>query len=200
MFINFAVNKCSIDMSPRIKRIRKVVNPPSVKGFKPFGIQDKKGSTEAVNVLTEEYEALRLCDYKMYSQYDASVMMGVSRPTFTRIYASALRKIAIAFVEGRQIDIEGGKIYFDSDWYKCSECHCFFNNPEKDLALTHCPLCGSVHFHRNEEVGLYDPADSEVSEDICVCVGCHYEQRHRHGNPCKQQRCPQCGNIMQRKK
>jgi hypothetical protein len=28
-------------------------------------------------------------------------------------------KISKAFVEGRQIEIEGGKVYVDSDWYQC---------------------------------------------------------------------------------
>ncbi len=86
-------------MSPRIKRIRKVVNPPTIKGFKPYGLQRRDENAESVNLLIEEYEALRLCDYESYNQFDASIMMGVSRPTFTRIYASALQKIATAFVK-----------------------------------------------------------------------------------------------------
>jgi Zn finger protein HypA/HybF involved in hydrogenase expression len=71
--------------------------------------------------------------------------MGVSRPTFTRIYASALRKIAKAFVEGKQISIEGGKVYFDSDWFQCVTCKCYFNNPEKEEKPETCPLCGSAN-------------------------------------------------------
>ena len=199
MFIIFAVNKSSLNMSPRIKRIRKVVNPPTIKGFKPYGLQQRNGNTESVNLLTEEYEALRLCDYERYNQFDASIMMGVSRPTFTRIYASALQKIATAFVEGRQMEIEGGKVYFDSDWFQCNDCLCFFNNPEKNINITHCPLCGSKKFKRNEEVDLYENATSVHNDDVCVCMKCSYEHRHRHGNPCKKEVCPQCGGKMQRK-
>lgn len=128
-------------MSPRVKTLRKVQNPPLIKGFKPYGPDSGKRNSEAVILLFEEYEALRLCDYDRFKHQQASAMMGVSRPTFTRIYASALQKIAHAFVEGRQISIEGGKVYFDSDWYQCSGCHCYFNNPGKGKEVTACPLC-----------------------------------------------------------
>lgn len=130
-------------MSPRNKTLRKVVNPPVIRGFKPFGAESGTANTEPVVLLFEEFEAIRLCDYDGCNQLKASVMMGVSRPTFTRIYASALKKIAQAFVEGRSITIAGGKVYFDSDWYHCKSCDCHFNNPDKDQKITGCPLCGS---------------------------------------------------------
>jgi uncharacterized protein len=130
-------------MSPRIKKLRKVLNPPPINGFKPFGSRISSNSTEPVMFLYEEYEALRLCDYDMLNHNEASETMAVSRPTFTRIYSSARRKLATAFVEGRKILIEGGKVYFDSDWYECKKCSCYFNNPEKEKSPEKCPLCGS---------------------------------------------------------
>jgi len=69
--------------------------------------------------------------------------MEVSRPTFTRIYSSARQKMAKAIVEGLKITIEGGKVYFDSNWYHCNKCNCDFNNPEKNIEISKCPLCGS---------------------------------------------------------
>ncbi len=98
---------------------------------------------EPVTLLYEEYEALRLCDYDMLNHNQASEIMSVSRPTYTRIYAAARRKVAKAFVEGRQIVISGGKVYFDSDWYHCTACKCSFNNPDKEMAVDCCPLCSS---------------------------------------------------------
>lgn len=130
-------------MSPRIKRSRKVLNPPLIKGFKPYGPLVGEKNTEPVYLLFEEYESLRLCDYDMINHLEASAVMGISRPTFTRIYASARQKIAKAFVEGRQITLEGGKVYYDSDWYHCNKCGCDFNNPDKETEVEHCPLCGS---------------------------------------------------------
>ena len=132
-------------MSPRIKRPRKVLNPPIIKGFKPFGPGTADLNPEPVYLLFEEYEALRLCDFDMVIHNEASVIMGVSRPTFTRIYAAARQKIARAFVEGRQITIEGGKVYFDSTWYHCANCNCDFNNPEKEKEVECCPLCSSTN-------------------------------------------------------
>jgi predicted DNA-binding protein (UPF0251 family) len=131
-------------MSPRIKRPRKVLSPPIIKGFKPFGPGIASLNPEPVFLLFEEYEAIRLCDFDMVIHTEASIVMGVSRPTFTRIYAAARQKIARAFVEGRPITIEGGKVYFDSTWYHCSYCKCDFNNPEKEKDVEYCPLCGST--------------------------------------------------------
>jgi uncharacterized protein len=135
-------------MSPRIKILRKVSNPPLIKGFKPYGSELVKQNPEVVNLLYEEYEAIRLSDYDKLNHHQASVMMGVSRPTFTRIYASALHKTAKAFVEGKQIVIEGGKVYFDSDWYHCKKCDCYFNNPEKEKTVKNCPLCNTTHVNK----------------------------------------------------
>jgi predicted DNA-binding protein (UPF0251 family) len=132
-------------MSPRPKRLRKIDNPPIVRGFKPYGSESKNIPDEPVFLLYEEYESIRLCDFEMLNQLDASAAMGVSRPTLTRIYAKARQKIAEALVKGRQIVFEGGKVYFDSDWYKCSSCACFFNQPFKDKLVENCPLCGSTN-------------------------------------------------------
>jgi len=133
-------------MSPRTKTLRKVLSPPIIKGFNPYGSEAGKPPAEPVLLMLEEYEALRLCDYDGFNQLQASVMMGVSRPTFTRIYAAALQKIARAFVEGRRLSIKGGKVYFDSDWFYCHSCKCYFNNPDKDKKLEQCPLCGKSDF------------------------------------------------------
>jgi len=135
-------------MSPRKKTLRKVLSPPPIKGFNPYGAEAGMPAREPVMLMMEEYEALRLCDYDGCTQLRASVLMGVSRPTFTRISASALKKIAQAFVEGRRISIKGGKVYFDSDWYHCHSCNCLFNYPDKDKKLEGCPLCGQPDFTR----------------------------------------------------
>lgn len=184
-------------MSPRLKKARKILNPPTIKGLKPYGLEAGKKGLSPLNLLYEEYEAIRLSDYDGLNHHQASIMMDVSRPTFTRIYASALQKIAIAFVEGRQIAIEGGKVYFDSDWYRCSNCKCFFNHPEKEMELSGCPLCG------HETVWRYDQDDPHIGEyfesNMCICSNCHYEQKHQPGHPCNEQLCPRCNGLMKRK-
>jgi uncharacterized protein len=164
-------------MSPRNKRLRKVINPPLIKGFKPFGPDTPKDNNDPVIMLYEEYEALRLCDYDLYNHHQASELMGVSRPTFTRIYASARQKIANAFVEGKPISIEGGKVYFDSDWYHCQSCGCYFNNPEKDIKVEACPLCGAATFN-NFEYG--DPENDEECRKASRNRSCGRERKKRH--------------------
>ena len=130
-------------MSPRPFRLRKVSNPPVISGLKPYGFEKNPNRTGTVFLHLEEYESLRLCDYEMLTQDIAASMMAVSRPTLTRIYSRARRKIAEALVSGKQIIIEGGKIYFDSEWYSCKICGCYFNNPDKLVRKISCPLCKS---------------------------------------------------------
>lgn len=127
-------------------RLKKISNPPVITGFRPYGNKIDENKTEVVFLHLEEYEALRLCDFEMLNHSQSAQMMEVSRPTLTRIYDRARKKIAEAFVLGKQIVIEGGKIYFDSDWYSCEECGCFFNNPHKQNEIINCPLCGSTDF------------------------------------------------------
>ncbi len=199
MFIIFVSNIWSIKMSPRNKRLRKVINPPVIKGFKPYGPEKETRHIKVVTMLFEEYEALRLCDYDMINHHQASVIMGVSRPTFTRIYAAARRKVAKAFVEGSQISIEGGKVYFDSDWYHCQACSCYFNNPEKDKPIAACPLCHSNQIDNYEPERDLDDYNERRCRDSCICLDCGYEVVHEYGNPCSEQRCEECQGPMVRK-
>ena len=147
-------------MSPRPKRLRKISNPPIISGFKPYGKKRGKGNNESVFLHYEEYEALRLCDYEMLSHFKASETMDISRPTLTRIYARARQKIAEALVTGSRITIEGGKVYFDSEWFSCDVCGCYFNNPEKLETLINCPLCKGNCFSN------YELEDSESEKEM----------------------------------
>jgi predicted DNA-binding protein (UPF0251 family) len=185
-------------MSPRNKRIRKVLSVPIIKGFKPYGKELEGNVLEPVNVLFEEYEAIRLSDYKYLNHYQASELMGVSRPTFTRIYASALKKIAKAFVEGRQIAIDGGKVYFDSNWFNCKKCTCYFNNPDMEKDIRNCPLCGSLQIQEYDYENNCKDSFSDSLDVLCICPFCGYEEEHLHGIPCNNKLCPNC-NIALRK-
>lgn len=128
---------------PRPKRLRKVVAPPSFKGFKPYGCVKKK--QKVCELFYEEYEAIKLADYDSLNQQEAAEVMGVSRPTFARIYTSARQKMAIALVEAREIKTAFGHAFFDKDWFQCKQCHSKFNIP-KEVDHQHCPLCHSEDF------------------------------------------------------
>lgn len=184
-------------MSPRIKVLRKVLTPPVIDGFKPFGQDSESRDLAPVNILFEEYEALRLSDYSKLNHHQASVMMDVSRPTFTRIYASALQKIAIAFVEGRPITIKGGKVNFDRDWYRCDICNNYFNSDEKDVTVENCFVCGSQSF---KDLNFsYNLNSTGTADDLCYCPSCGYEQKHELGRNCKLESCPECNSALKRK-
>jgi len=130
-------------MSPRSRTPRKISEAPIIKGFRPYGVSMGDKKPAAINLLLEEYEALRLCDYDHCNHEEAAELMGVSRPTLTRIYASALEKIAKSFVLGKRIIIEGGHVYFDSKWCYCKACECKFSNLSRKNEKMFCPLCGS---------------------------------------------------------
>lgn len=141
---------------PRPKLRRKMDNPPHFKGFKPIGTSEE-GSPIVMNY--DEYESIRLSDFEFMGQMGASHEMGVSRPTFTRIYESARRKIAQAFILGKVIVFEGGKVYFDSEWYMCNNCGCFFNHLRKECDVNKCALCGSSEIQRymnNDQISASD--------------------------------------------
>jgi len=123
---------------PRGKRLRKVVAPPAFKSYAPTG----KIKNGVVDLLYEEYEALKLADYDLMNHLEASKLMGVSRPTFARIYESARRKIAKALVENKEIKAVYGNVYFDEKWFECEKCEGKFTLPDKKMAA--CPICKSV--------------------------------------------------------
>ena len=133
----------------RPKTVRKMVSPPKFKGFKPYGYYAKE--EEPLIMHFEEYEAIRLCDYELLNQSAAAEFMGVSRPTLTRIYESARRKVAKAFAEARAIAIEGGKVFFDNEWFRCEKCGAHFNNPDVQNILTNCPVCNSKKISEIDE-------------------------------------------------
>ena len=126
---------------PRPQKKRKVFNPPKMHGFKPFGIA--KCDTAHIIMQYDEYEAIKLVNYDNLSQDQAAELMGVSRPTLTRIYNSALKKIAEAFVEGKSIIIDGGNFEFDKDWYKCKKCFKLIEGLENH---TKCEKCLDYNF------------------------------------------------------
>jgi uncharacterized protein len=128
----------------RTKKDRLIQMAPHFSGFKPQGVQCEPDNE--VTIHFEEYEAIKLCDYELLTQAEAAKLMNVSRPTFTRIYESARRKIAKAFVEGNCIQFEGGNVAF-ANWYKCSECKITFTLAAN--ANRHCPFCKSTVITEN---------------------------------------------------
>jgi predicted DNA-binding protein (UPF0251 family) len=71
--------------------------------FKPRGVPLR--FLEAVELTTEEAEALRLKNMKDLDQIDCAKRMNTSQSTFQRILSSAYKKITEAIIEGKAIKI-----------------------------------------------------------------------------------------------
>ena len=122
---------------PRRKIERKVLMPPIIKGLSVTGVRGRK--TNEVILLVEEYEAIRLLDYQMMNQEQAARSMQVSRPTLTRIYDQARKKVAMSLVEGRNIVFKSSAVFFEEEWYSCNQCKTKF--PVLDSHPVICPDC-----------------------------------------------------------
>jgi len=131
---------------PNRIRSRKIGMPPRMEGFKPFGIPMR--SLESVELLYEEFEAIRLADYENLTQEMAALKMNISRPTFTRLYDKARKKVAKAFVEGKAIMISGGSYLTEQEWYRCNDCHV---TTVSDQPVIHCWNCSSDNITRISE-------------------------------------------------
>ena len=93
---------------PRPYKNRCIFGQPGSVVYKPAGIPARE--LEWVILALDEFETIRLLDHLGYDQEKAAEKMEVSRPTVTRIYASARKKIATALVLGQAIKIEGGAV------------------------------------------------------------------------------------------
>ena len=131
----------------RPHKSRKISNPPKMKGFKPFGMSMCK--IDPVILKFEEYESIKLVNYDKLPQDQAAEQMNVSRPTFTRIYNSALEQVAKAFIEGKAIEIEGGNYEFEKEWYRCRECYKLIDGLENHIKCKNC-----THYGENELIRL----------------------------------------------
>ncbi len=192
-------------MSPRPKRRRILSEPPAVSGFVPESGDYSYASEDTVILLFEEYESIRLADYEHLTQLEASKRMHISRPTFTRIYESARKKVAKAFVENRRISIEGGHVEFDADWYQCNNCGSVFKRKSGQQANS-CPVCGDTcviplqqAVNNFSERGCGRGSRLRGGRGIggfCICPKCDYKVIHTRGVPCGSILCPHCDIRM----
>ncbi|NJO54319.1 MAG: DUF134 domain-containing protein [Bacteroidales bacterium] len=98
---------------PRPRRMRVIREEAPIRFFKPQGIPLR--DLQDV-VLTEDgLEALRLADVEGLEHAAAAELMGVSRPTFSRLLAGARTTVAAALVRGWAIRIEGGTVRLADD-------------------------------------------------------------------------------------
>lgn len=194
-------------MSPRPKRKRKLIEPPTVTGFVPESgeFDPEKG----IVLHFEEYEAIKLADYDNLTQLEASERLQVSRPTFTRIYDSARKKVARAFVENKSISVAGGRVEFDTNWFSCLDCGTVYKEEVTESKNEkRCPVCASAEvvaaedkrsdFHGKRRRHGQHFREGLGMEGNCICPKCDYKVEHKAGVPCARLLCPKCDIRMLR--
>ena len=89
---------------PRTKSEKKIRCAPNVFLYKPQGIPLQK--LEKIEISLEEYEALRLFNKEGLNQTQGAEKMEISQSTFQRILCSARKKLALAILDGKAIEIQ----------------------------------------------------------------------------------------------
>jgi len=123
-------------------------------------------------LLFDEYEVVRLLDYEGKQQSEAAELMMVSRPTLTRIYMEARRKIATAIVEGCQLRITGGNTDFAS--YQSNKSNIIMMNQKIAIPTNDGVLW--PHFGKAPQVTIVTIEDGQVKETVVL-----ESPAHEHG-------------------
>lgn len=152
---------------PRPRKHRLVNRPPCCASFKPTGVP--RAQLDTVILSLEEYEAIRLADYRGLEHLAAAQLMEVSRPTFTRLLEQARKKTGRFLIEGTELQIEGGTFHFQQNLYQCTGCGTTF---EVDMGVIaeQCPSCGDTRL--TDLAGQFGHGN---------CCRLHRRQRHGHG-------------------
>ena len=105
---------------------RCICSLPQVTVFTPQGC----AADGTVELTYDEYEVIRLLDHMQMTQEQCAHRMGISRPTVTRIYDEARRKMLVG---GRELHIVGGDVYVcPAPRPECAgEEHCCHRNKEQ---------------------------------------------------------------------
>ena len=144
---------------PSLKIIRS--NPPAF----TFSPDEPKPSTTqgGINLLLEEWEALRLVDYAGLEQTEAAFSMGISRQSVQMLLASARSKLARAVVEGLSLHIQA-----ESKQTSRREILLMKRNSKMKIAVS--TQNGEVfpHFGRTPEFYIVNSEDGIITEEKVV--------------------------------
>ncbi|MFH0913203.1 MAG: DUF134 domain-containing protein, partial [Candidatus Omnitrophota bacterium] len=88
----------------RPKKYRIVRVDPRISQFSPRG---RPGRPDEIDLAMDEFEAVRLADFKGLRQEEAAESMHISQQTFSRVLKRAHKAIADAIVQGKIIRIQG---------------------------------------------------------------------------------------------
>ena len=183
----------------RPRRFRRISEEPQIRCFKPE--REDLESLEPIEILIDEFEAIRLRDYHDIQQKRSAEIMGVSQPTFHRILTSARKKIAKALINGNTIIIIGK---YELISYECNDCGFHWKHPRKEYEK--CPDCGSATINTAEEEKFPTESEEPLMDRksyggkglgagppmVCKCPNCGYESPKTRAVPCSNTKCPKC--------
>ena len=154
-------------MPTRIKRYARRLD--SSRSFKPAGIP--KSDLEIVNIMLDEFEAMRLCDYEGLSQTEAALEMQISRATIQRLLQSAREKVVDIVLNNKILeirnDIRNIKLKGESK----------MNIEEKEVKRISFPTSDKVtvdgHFGHTKEFVIYTIKDNMITKVEYVIPPAH---------------------------
>ncbi len=94
---------------PRNKKYRRLGYLSQIKHFAPIKHNEiYNGEMDDVILSNEEFETIRLIDYKGYTQVECSKSMNIARTTVQQLYTDARYKLSLMLLDGRHLFVEGG--------------------------------------------------------------------------------------------
>ncbi|MGD1815412.1 MAG: DUF134 domain-containing protein [Pleomorphochaeta sp.] len=101
---------------PRNKKYRRIGYLTSIKHFAPISKADEiMDNGDKVVLTNEEFETIRLIDYKGYTQVECSKSMNIARTTVQQLYSDARYKLSLLLLEGCNLYVDGGIIELVND-------------------------------------------------------------------------------------
>lgn len=144
---------------------RKIIrSDPPVRSFVPCGSNFAFGQSD-VNLLLEEWEALRLVDYAGMEQTQAALSMGISRQSVQMLVSSARTKLARAVVEGLPLQIIG-----DQEQNTHKDLRHEERVRKMKIAVTSQHTQVFPHFGRTPEFYLVTAEDGKITEEKIVAA------------------------------
>lgn len=134
----------------RPAKCRWIAIHPEMTAFKPCGVPGR--DLEIVELQMDELEAVRLADLEGLYQEAAAKRMGVSRPTFGRLIASARQKIASALLDSKMLVFKGGSVLVRGmRTFACGGCAAEFQVATGTARPAACPRCDGTQIQRVAE-------------------------------------------------
>ncbi len=147
------------------KPSRKIIrSDPPVRSFVPSE-WNSTGRQSGVNLVLEEWEALRLVDYAGLEQTQAALSMGVSRQSVQMLVSSARTKLARAVVEGLPLQILGDQEQNTYTTLRYEE-----RTSKMKIAVTTQHTQVFPHFGRTPEFYLVTAEDGKITEEKIIAA------------------------------